>query len=119
MQIRILLAAGLLSFSALALEKPAEQQALPRPFAPKPRQFRFPKLVKPPISPTVTAMFGKGEICSIPLTNVTPPVRAPKMPVLRGSTDRNMRFTMKFAEPPAPACQDESADSKRAPDTRP
>jgi hypothetical protein len=119
MQIRIVLAAGLLSCSAFALDKPAELQPLPQPFASKPRHFLFPKLVKPSIALKAIAPSETRETCSIPLTNVTPAIPAPRMPVLRGSIDPNTQFTMKFAAPPAPACKDESFDSKGAPDIRP
>ena len=47
MQIRIPLAAVLLSCAAMAQDGPVEGAKLPRPFAPKPRAFMWPKPVAP------------------------------------------------------------------------
>jgi hypothetical protein len=116
MQIRIFLAAGLLACSAFALDSQGGLKPIPQPFAAKPRQFAFPKRIQPVEAPKGQSASDPSKTCSIPLKNFTPPTPAPRMPVLRGSTDPKTRFAMKFLAPPAPACEDKRAGSPQAPE---
>src|SRR5688500_14778341 len=117
MQIRIPFAAVLLGCAAMAQDAPSEPKVLPQPFAPKSREFTWPKRPLPvqpfvapggstPVAPTII----EPAVCSIPLVNVTPAGPTARMPTL--PTQPNSAFAMKFAPPPAPPCKDEGA-SKR------
>ena len=119
MQIRIPLAAVLLSCAAMAQDGPVEGAKLPRPFAPKPKAFMWPKPVAPQNAAkgATTTSPVDGTVCSVPLLTLSPPTPAPKMPTMR--VEPNTAFSMKFVDPPAPPCKDEGDTKRQAPDRRP
>lgn len=120
MQIRLPLAAVLLSCSALAQQAPGELRPIPKPFDSKPRQFNFGKRflqAKPAATTPRQAPKAQSDVCSIPLTNVTGKHFAAKMPTI---TPDSNRYSMAFVTPPAPACEDKrSADPQVLPEPQP
>jgi hypothetical protein len=123
MQIRIPIAALLLSIPGAAQEAPSALPSLPQPFAQQKRQFAWPKAMpflqpaKPP-APSVPPTPVEPAVCSIPLITVAPPVNAPKMPILYPPTDPSVHFEMKFLTP-APPCIQHGATAPQTPDSRP
>jgi hypothetical protein len=122
MQIRISLAAVLLSCSAIAQDKGAEAQWPLQTFDPKPWKFDFakPPVTVKPSQPGAMRLPGQpvaSGVCSIPLTNVTPRTPVPKMPVI--PVDPNGKYAMKFVNPPAPSCENWGARKQQVPDPRP
>lgn len=115
MQIRMLVAAGLLSCSGFAQETPARWKfSLVKPFA----QAAAPQQ---PVANRSTAPGAEetAKTCSIPLTKLTPPSSDTKMPSFNPAAESGARYTMKLVPPPAPACEDVADVNRRTPETRP